>query len=230
MGSMVIRILSPGSKGKVVRRDDAGSGHEECSVRESVFAEKVGGQIGRFALELRERGGAGKNHTAAAQDFDLDRSGGRQRIAADENARAQRATAVVDLGLRKIERIFALDIARAHIVADGVADDLAARVDEQRQLRLGNRPRSVGANAHVAAGAGDAARRGFEEKLRALGGVNAVVEIAAARVFRLGHARAAAAKVGNARGPDFLVADGGFEMRSRNIAKPAPRRRRSERR
>ena len=36
--------------------------------------------------------------------------------------RAQRAAGVVDLGLRQIERVFAFDIARAHVVADREAD------------------------------------------------------------------------------------------------------------
>ena len=48
------------------------------------------------------------------------------RLRREQNARAERAASVVDLGLRQVERIFALDVARAHIVADGVADDLAA--------------------------------------------------------------------------------------------------------
>jgi hypothetical protein len=50
---------------------------------------------------------------------------------------------------------------------------------------------------------------GFEEELGALGGVDAVVKVAASCVFGLGNARAAAAVVGDAGGPDFLILDGG---------------------
>ena len=46
----------------------------------------------------------------------------------EHHARAKRTGACVDLGLGEIERVFAFDVAAAHIVADGVADDLPAGV------------------------------------------------------------------------------------------------------
>src|SRR5579863_10488053 len=90
-----------GRQGEIVRRDDAGSGHQECAAREIVFAEEVGGQVGGLALQLRKRGAARKNSAAAAQIFDPDGRGWGKRITVDKNARPQRETAVVDLGLGK---------------------------------------------------------------------------------------------------------------------------------
>jgi len=63
----------------------------------------------------------------------------------------------------------------------------------------------------VAVGAGDFVGDSFEEELGALGGVDAVVEVAATSVFGFGDAGAAAVVVGDTGGPDLLVADGGEE-------------------
>ena len=180
MGSMVMRIRSPAVERKRVRRNDAGAGHEEGAVGKAVVAEQILDKSRWCALQLGERSVGGKCSRAAAHNLKTNRRRGRQRLRRDEHAGPERATAVVDLGLRQIERILSLDIARAHVVADGVADDLAAIVDEQRQLRLGHVPLGVAANAHVASRSGDAAGRGLEEKLRPLGGIDAIVEVAAA--------------------------------------------------
>ncbi len=60
-------------------------------------------------------------------------------------------------------------------------------------------------------------RDGFEEELGALGGVDAVVEVAASCVFGLGDARSAAAVVGDAGGPDLLIADGREERNVQEV-------------
>ena len=148
---------------------------------------------------------------AGAQDVELDHRGGSHGLTADEDARPKGAAAVVDLSLRKIERIGAFDIAGAHIVADGVADDLRARIDDESEFGFGHGPRCVAANLYATVGSCDLVGDGFEEELGALGGVNPIIEVAAAGVFGFGDARAAAAVIGDAGGPDLLVADRGEE-------------------
>jgi hypothetical protein len=54
---------------------------------------------------------------------------------------------------------------------------------------------------------------GFEEEFGALGGVDAIVEVAAAGIFGFGDAGAAAVVVGDTGGPDLLVADGSKQRR-----------------
>src|SRR3712207_7746030 len=49
---------------------------------------------------------------------------------------SQGAAAVVDLGLRQVQRVLALDIARGDVVACRVADDLHPVVDYQHKLRF----------------------------------------------------------------------------------------------
>ena len=83
----------------------------------------------------------------AARDRQLDRQVLQALDVAEQDARAERARAVVDLGLRQVERVLALDVARGHVVADAEADDLAGGVHHQRQLGLGHVPGAVGAHA-----------------------------------------------------------------------------------
>ena len=55
---------------------------------------------------------------------------------------------VVDLGLRQIERVLALDVPGADIVADREADQLQRGAQDQSQLGLGHRPARVAADAN----------------------------------------------------------------------------------
>src|ERR1700679_1533381 len=136
-----------------------------------------------------------------------DLGAGRRRRVANKNAGAKRTASIVDLGLRKIERVCAFDVARTHVVADGVADDLTARIDDERKLGLGYGPRGIAANFYRTIRARDFGSESFEEQLRPLGRVDAIIKIAPSRVLRFCDARATAAVVGNTRGPDLLVAD-----------------------
>ena len=77
---------------------------------------------------------------AAAQYLQMDRSGGGKRLRVDRDARAQRAATVIDLGLGKVQRVLALDIAGAHIVADGIAYDAAVLIEQKGQFWLRDRP------------------------------------------------------------------------------------------
>src|SRR5213079_367362 len=54
-----------------------------------------------------------------------------------QDRRSEAATSVPRLGLRQIEQVFAFDVAAGHVVADRVADDLAARGDDQSELGFG---------------------------------------------------------------------------------------------
>src|SRR6185312_17025902 len=92
----------------------------EAALAEKIVDEDLGG-----ALHLGERGRAIKFRLSFAHDFNANRRRGKQRFGADQYAGAQRAASVINLRLGKIERVFAFDIARTHVVADGIADDLA---------------------------------------------------------------------------------------------------------
>ncbi len=140
-------------------------------------------------------------------DLKLDGCGARQGIGSEQERGAEGAASVVDLGLGKVERVFSFDIAGAHVVADGVAGDDSGGADEQSELGFGHGPGGVGADANGPVGAYDAAAGGLEEDLGAFGVVDAVVEGSAAGVFGLFDARIATAEVGDACGPDLLVAD-----------------------
>src|SRR5262249_10142390 len=109
------------------------------------------------------------------------------------------------LGLRQVERVFTLDIARTHVVADGVADDFEFRRDYQSQLWFGDIPVAVGADADALAGAGNAVGRGLEEQLRSPRRVDEIIEPRRTSGFALaGFLRAL---VRDTRGPDFLLID-----------------------
>ena len=177
------------------------------------------GQLLRRALHFRQRGGAAEDGCAAAHDLQVDAGRWIGGSGADQDRRAERAAPVVDLGLRQVERIFAFDVAGAHVVADRVAKDAPAAVDRQGQFRLRRVPGGVRADAHRAAGGGGGARAPLVEQLRPLGGVDAVVEAAAPRLLRFGHACVAAAVVGDAGAPD-LLAD---HRRQRFLAGPVRR-------
>src|SRR5258708_38154058 len=107
----------------------------------------------------------------------------RQRACGDKTPRPQRATAVVNLGLRQIEWVLALNIARAHIIANGVADDPAWGAHHQSQLWLRHRPMSIGANPYLAACAHRSARRGLEKQFRSFCRIDAIVKISSASVL-----------------------------------------------
>ena len=193
-GSRVIRISSPAASVNasggtmpvpVIRKQPCGK---------TVVAKQPLGQRRQRALDLTDRRLAAEDRRAAAVDRDRNRRVRPGQRAVDDQTRAEGRAAGVDLRLRQIERVLAFDVARAHVVADRVAEDRAARVDRQRQLRLGHVPLRIGADPHRSARADDAVRRRLEEQLRPVRVVDAVVEAAAARVLRLLHARRAAAE------------------------------------
>src|SRR5207244_2781908 len=98
-------------------RDDARARREETARREAVVPEEeFDERLGR-PLELFEGGRSGERGLPAPEDLKADRGRARRHLVGDQEARAERAAPVVDLGLRQVERILALDVARAHVVA-----------------------------------------------------------------------------------------------------------------
>src|SRR5690606_3130455 len=191
-----------GLQGESLVRHDARAGEQECAAGEGQLAEQVAGQFLQTALDLRGAGIAAKHLAAAAQDRQGDRQVGHGLRLAQADGRADRAGTVVDLGLRQVQRVLALDAARGHVVADGVAADGPGAVQHQYQLRLGHVPATVAAHAHRLAVAAAAPAGGLEEQLRPLGTVYLLVHVGALRFGLAGHA---AAQVGHAAGPGFLV-------------------------
>src|SRR5688500_3125055 len=82
---------------------------------------------------------------------------------ADDDPWTDRARGGVDLGLRQIEQVLALDITRAHVVADCETDDAPRRIRHQRELGFGNAPAGVASNPDGAAGRDDLLRERLEE-------------------------------------------------------------------
>jgi hypothetical protein len=206
---------------KGVGRDDSCARKEKAAVGEALITEEVFDECRRIAFQFGQRGGARELCVISAKDVEFDPRGCGHGFVADEDAGAEGAASVVDFGLRKIERVGAFDVAGAHVVADGVADDLAARVDEKGEFGFRHRPRGVTTDFDEAVRACDFVGDSFEEELGAFGGVDAVVEISSACVFGFGDAGAAAAVVGDAGGPDLLIADGG---KKRSVDKVIGRR------
>src|SRR5262249_52542820 len=111
----------------------------------------------------------------------------------------------VNFGLWQIQRIFALDVARTHVVPDGEADHLHPRIDDDDQFRLRDRPLRVVTNADGIAVAHRVPAKTLHENLRAGRIVHTSINVA---VVRFAFAGFLAALVGDARRPDFLFADG----------------------
>src|SRR5262245_46240296 len=103
----------------------------------------------------------------------------RKRRFADQQHGAKRTRSVVHLRLWEIQRILTFDIARAHIVANRVADNLRARVDTHRELRFGDDPLRVTTYSNSLSRSAHTPRRRLEKQLRTLRAVDAIVETAA---------------------------------------------------
>ena len=140
MGSMVMLISSPDCKVKSsggtmpvpVRRKQP-CGNELSRKRNSTSDSGC-------ALELRERRLTREDCFAGALDEHLDFGRGWEHLFRDEDTGTERAAPVIDFGLRQVERVRALDVARTHVVADGVADDFSAAVDHEREFRFWHVP------------------------------------------------------------------------------------------
>ena len=109
-------------------------------------------QFVESANDLARVGVAGEGDRSVAND--AERNGERlsRRRLEQRDPGSQPATGVVHLGLRQVERILALDVATAHVIADSESHQPQSRREHQGELRLGNVPSSVRANLHRFAG------------------------------------------------------------------------------
>jgi hypothetical protein len=92
--------------------------------------------------------GALENDLPAALDGagDFERIGIGQRIGGEDDG-AEGAATVVDLGLRQVEGILALDVPGGNVVGERVARDASAAAQHHGQLRFGRGEARIGANA-----------------------------------------------------------------------------------
>src|SRR5205085_2415195 len=107
--------------------------------------------------------------------------------------RSKSTGAVISFGLRKIQQILAFYVARTHVIADSVADDLAAGIEHERQFRFGHAPFCVASDAHGLAAANDFFWQRLEEKLWPVRIINPVIGICAELGFL--HARRFASQI-----------------------------------
>src|SRR5262249_26091536 len=108
---------------KVVRRDDAGAGQQHDAVGKCVVAAQPRDQVAQRPRHLRDARGPLEDLLPAALDRQANRDliQRRHRLSQRDH-RAERATAIMDLRLGQVKGVLALDVAGAHVVADGVAD------------------------------------------------------------------------------------------------------------
>jgi hypothetical protein len=152
-------------------------GGQDHPVREHVGPVQVTGQLAERAVQPGRRGRSGPDLSAVPADDQPDREAVRVgHLPGRADHRAQRAAAQVDLGLRQVQRVLALDRARAHVVAHRIAADLARGVEDQGQLGLGHVDGRVGAHRDGLARAGHPPGGRLEEQLRPFGLVDQRVQ------------------------------------------------------
>ena len=160
-------------------------------------------QLIEAALDLVHADRPLEDGLAVAPDLHADVPFARLRLCgADAHPRADGAGAVVHLGLRQVEQVFTLDVARAHVVANGTAGDVTTRIHHQHQFRLRHAPLGIGADADRLAAGHDFLGERLEEQLRPRRVVNSVIGSGAE--IGLLHPGVFASQVGDAGGPDFL--------------------------
>src|SRR5262249_43001210 len=137
-----------GLEGEVVAGDQTGAGEEEDAVREEVVPPQPLDQLREGALHLGGARRAVEYGPTPALDRESDVQRSLPRFALFEpDHGAEAAGLAVDLRLREVERVLALDVAGAHVVSDRVADQLQLRRDQERDFRLGDVPPGVAADA-----------------------------------------------------------------------------------
>src|SRR3990172_4007254 len=169
--------LVAGLEGEVALRNDSRAGEKVASVRERVVPEEEARKLRRPPLHLRKPGLSLEGDPSPSPDPDRDLGRGRERLFGDEEARPESAASVVDLRLRKIERVLPFDAPRAHVVADAVTEDLSAAGDRERELRLGDVPVGIAPDPDLPFMAHDAVRRCFEEQLGSFRPIDPIVDI-----------------------------------------------------
>src|SRR5262245_58570340 len=121
-----------------------------------LASEQVRGQLVEVPLDLADGRLTRKHGLPAAGNRQVDRPVlHRRRSLSERYPRTQGARPFVDFGLRKIQEILALDVPRAHVVADREPYDHSTRVDHERQLRFRHVPARVTPDSHSVAGWND---------------------------------------------------------------------------
>lgn len=198
-------------KCETVSGHDTRAGQQDCSVRKGLATVKVADQFFKGTFDLIYSGLSLEDDPTSTIDLQRNGPGPRHRLCgADHNARPDRAGVVIDFGLRQVKQIFPLDITRAHVVADSVANDGALGIDDQGQFRFGDIPLCVRPDADRFARTDNLFRERFEEDLRPRGAVDSVVGVGAEVGFL--HSRLFAAQVCDTRRPDFLALDGAEQL------------------
>ena len=106
----------------VARRDEAGPGQQDRPDGERERPAQPGGELLERPHDPLGRRLVFVDGLVAAADAHPDRER-RRRLGRRHDRRAERAGAVVHLGLREVERVLALDAPRGHVVADREPDD-----------------------------------------------------------------------------------------------------------
>src|SRR5215210_775251 len=177
------------------------AGHQKGPAREGELPAQKSRKLLERALHLRHIYLALEDSSIPAPDAHGDAQAQHRLRSRDNDAWPKRARTVVDLGLREIQRVLALYVARGDVVAGGVADDLHPAVDDQNELGLGHVPTAVPANAYPVPRADDPPSRSLEKELGPLGVVDPLVSVG---VRRLQLAGLPALQVGHPAGPDLV--------------------------
>src|SRR6185503_15754575 len=118
--------------------DDTGSGGEHGPGRHRVRAAEPVDDLRELALELARAGGSAEDFAAGAVHAAGQLEGvGILDLVGSHDHGPEREAAVVDLRLRQVERVLALDVPGGDVVGQGVAEDGAAAADHDRELGLG---------------------------------------------------------------------------------------------
>ncbi len=121
--------------------DEGSPRAEQDSVGKVILEEEIGDQFIEAALEFACTCFAlPVDLTIALDDQANSKVVGIRYLPGGGNSWSQRAAVGIDFGLRQIQRVFALDTARTHVVANGVADNLGRGVDDEHKLWLWDVP------------------------------------------------------------------------------------------
>ena len=123
-------------------------------------------------------------------------------VVGQRDHRAQRAGVAVHLGLREVERVLALDIAAADVVADRVAYGLCVWIHDQRQFRFRHAPVAIAPQPDPIVGADDLAPDRLEKDLGTFSLIHPDVNLLR---LRLPHPGLPAPGIGDTCCPHFLL-------------------------
>ena len=125
MPSILISTMSPGCSVNGVSGTMPVPVSRKAPVGKDVVAAEPADQVFERAGHVIDAGAAVEDDLAAAVDHEANADlAARRHADGQRDPGAEAAALVVALGLRQIERVVPLDVARAHVVADREADEL----------------------------------------------------------------------------------------------------------